>query len=77
MWALDRGKHLVDGGGRDINDADGPVLLLEGDIEVIYPPFPPYLSRVQTQSFGLDGGGTQVVPFPQWRRRFEIVGLGG
>jgi hypothetical protein len=77
MWALDRGKPLADGGGRDVDDADGAILLPEGDIEVITPSLPAYLSRVKSQSFSLDGGGARVVPFPRWRRRFEIVGLGG
>jgi hypothetical protein len=77
IWDLDWGKPLADGGGHDIDDADGVVLLLEGDIEVISPSSLPYLSRAKTQSFGLDGGGARVVPFPRWRRRFEIVGLGG
>jgi hypothetical protein len=58
MWALDLGKPLADGGGHDIDDADGATILLEGDIEVVSPPSLPYLSRVKTQKFGLDG----VVP---------------
>jgi hypothetical protein len=43
IWALDRGKPLADGGGRDVDDADGAVLLPEGDIEVISPPCPIHL----------------------------------
>jgi hypothetical protein len=77
MWALDRGKPLADSGRRDVDNADGVVLLPEGDIGVKSPPSMPYLSRLKTQSFGLDGGGAQVVSFPRWRRCFEIVGLGG
>jgi hypothetical protein len=77
MRALDWGKPLTDGGAHGVDDADGATILLEGDIEVVSPPSLPYLSRVKTQNFGLDGGGALVVSFPRWRHRFEIVGLGG
>jgi hypothetical protein len=62
--------------GHEVDNADRAVLLLEGDIEVVYSLSLLFISQVKTQNFGLDDGGALVL-FPRWRRRFEMAGMGG
>jgi hypothetical protein len=69
MWA--------DSGGHEVDDTNGVVLLIEGAVLLLVsPPSLLFLSQVKAQNFGLEGGGA-LVSFPWWRRRFEIVSMGG